>query len=186
MSHRLSFLNRVISLLLGLTLTVIAVWSVAHASGNDLAVEWAARIDHDAIDAALASQYFPFGLIVAVVVGVVAGGWLIMSNLRRHAITRVPSPLSEDGGEIQISAARVAAAVGEGLKSFEGVEDVRHSVAWDRGRPTATWLISAQPGVDMRALVAEIEQTDVDVHEALTGIELATSYKLHLRPVEGS
>ena len=47
-------------------------------------------------------------------------------------------------------------------------------------------MISAQPGVDLRALVSEIEQTDVDVHEALTGIELATSYKLHLRPVEGS
>lgn len=186
MSRRLSFLDRVISLLLGLVLTVIAVWAVAHASGNELAVAWAARIDHDAIDDALASRYFPLGLIAATVVAAVAGGWLIVANLRRRTINRMASPLSGDGGEIQVSTARVAAAVGEGLKSFEGVADVRHSVAWDRGNPTATWSISAQPGVDMRALVAEIEQTDVDVHEALAGIELATSYKLHLRPVEGS
>ena len=139
MSRRLAFLDRVISLLLGLVLTVIAVWAVA----NELAVAWAARIDHDAIDDALASRYFPLGLIAATVVAAVAGGWLIVANLRRRTINRMASPLSGDGGEIQVSTARVAAAVGEGLKSFEGVADVRHSVAWDRGNPTATWSISA-------------------------------------------
>lgn len=186
MSHRLSFIDRVVSLLLGLVLTLIAVWSVAHASGNDLAVELAARIDHDAIDAALDSPYFPLGLIAAIIVGLVGGGWLIIANLRRRTINRVPSALSDDDGEIRISTARLAAAVGAGLEKFEGVEEVRHSVAWDRRRPTATWLISAQPGVDMHELVAEVEQADADVRGALGGIELATSYKVNLRPVEGS
>lgn len=186
MSHRLSLLNRVISLLLGVLLTLGSVWAVAYASGHDLAAELVTRFDWGAIETAVDSRWFPLGLSGIALLGLGGGGWLISANLRRRTINRMPSPFSDETGEIQLSATRLAAAVGAGLAEYDGVAEVRHSVAWDRRRPTATWLISAQAGVDLPALIEEIEETDRDVHEALGGIELATSYRLNLRPVENS
>lgn len=183
MSRGLAFLDRLIVFLFGVVFLAAGLWALARALDPELIRAWPELIDAHVIDSAANWQWTPVILAAATVILTLLGLWLLLVNLRRHTFNKVSSPLSSELGEITLSVGRLAGAVGDGIKTWTHVSDVSHSVAVDRGRPTVTWTITADPSVDLPTLVSELEDNESDVRDALDDVDIDSVYLINLTPV---
>ncbi|RSZ64308.1 hypothetical protein EAH68_04715 [Corynebacterium hylobatis] len=184
MNARIVLLDRIIVLLVGLSVLAGGAWAVGLFLDIPLAQGLADRIDSPAWLTAPSTGWFDPVLIVVGLLSAVLGGWLIALNLRRYRIGRVVSPASDALGSIEIDLATLATAVARQLEEHPRVESVQATVtdSWDR--PTLTLTLRAHADTDVPALRAALNQTERDVRAAVPGIDVDTVYRLHLYPVE--
>lgn len=186
MSHLLSALDRFIVFLAGLALLASGAWALTWLFEVHQAREFARYYDPQVYRDFLASQWYPVALVGTAAVALLAGLSLLHANLRRRRFGRLAAAATPAAGDISVSTARLAKAVGDSLCRVPGVESAPSVPVIDRGRRVLQWVITAQPDVDMPGLTSAIDEDREDLSAALPGVDLHTRFLVHLRPVDGA
>lgn len=184
MSKLLAGIDRFLLFLISLLLLGGGLWGIGVALSVPFATDLSDRLDPSIFDKAYDTVWYLVALWAVVILGVLLGLWWIAVNLRRRGFNRVRSNASSEDGTIHVNLTRVAAAIDEQIKDYPRVTQVSHRVAMDRSRPTVTWTVRAEAEADVAGLRQVIEASEVDFREAMPGIDVDSTYKIHLAPVE--
>ncbi|MBZ8177696.1 alkaline shock response membrane anchor protein AmaP [Corynebacterium poyangense] len=185
MSRGLATVDRIIVLLVGLLALAGGAWFLALHYNCPPAQEWNQKIDSAAIGRVPENNWYLYLLIGIVVLSAIIGLWLIIANIRPRGFSRVKSSASTSEGTIGLNISKIAEAISRTVEhKISRVESVNEKVAFDRNRPTVRWTINAQPGIRIDELAAVLEQSEQDFREAIRDIDVDTTYRLHVQPVE--
>lgn len=141
-------------------------------------------IDFAAWRSAPQADWYGFVIGAVMVAALLLGGCLIALNLRRRSFGRLRSPATDATGSIDVDVSRLAAAVARHIAELPRVEQVRPLLRVVRGQRTVMFTVQARPGVEMAALRDVLEQAERDFREAVPGIDLDTTYRVHLLSAE--
>lgn len=186
MSKGLAGFLRFIFFILGVVLIALGVWPILIHFGVGFAVEAERWVDRGVWASVPDQPWWLWALIGIAVVSAVVGLWLIISSLRVKHFNKLKSEASTEDGDIINALSPITSGIAQHLEAQPGVEDASRSVAYDRGEPTVTFTVVADPDAAVPQLRALLEQTERDFREALPDVDVATRYKLHfskLKPV---
>lgn len=186
MSRRMSAIDRLVVLVVGLLVLAGGVYALLWAFEVPLANQLGEYYDGAALESFFTSQWYALALFGLALVSAAIGVSLLIANFRRHSFRSVSSSAGADVGHISVSTTRLAATIGEQLQRNPDVTSVRTTQRTDRGRPTITWAVNAHPDVRMPQLLEEIEQAESDLRLALPGVDVDSRYLIQLRPVEAN
>ena len=183
MSRGLSLLDRLLVGLVGLLSLGAGAWAILWALGHPVGQELAGRVSLDAIDGFMAGAWYPAALLLAAVLLLALGTWLLAANLRRRSCNLLTAGESSDIGQLTLSVTQLAKATGAQIARHPDVTGVETATRIDRGRHVATITVHADPEVRMRSLLGSLEEAEADFHAAIPGLDVETRYLLRLDPV---
>ncbi|MFD4366039.1 hypothetical protein [Rhodococcus sp. NPDC058521] len=182
MSHRASLFNRFIALAIGLVLLVAGAWAFAWNTGVPFARERVATFDRIRVATLPDESWWSWALLGACVGAFLFGvGVLYVNFTRRHSPSaRIHDP--ETRGILSVDLRRLARSVAQELRDHPGVRHTRGRAIVERGLPTVSVVVTAEPGLDLEHFTARAEAIAARVARCLDGADVATQVLLHLDP----
>ena len=89
MSHRLSFLDRLLVGVVGVLALGAGAWAILWALDQPLGHTLAAYVSLEEIERFMATPWYPLTLILVVLLTLGLSLWLLVANLRRHPFNRL-------------------------------------------------------------------------------------------------
>lgn len=185
MSRGLAAVDRFVVFLIGALGIAAGAWFLALHFGCPPAQDLNKRIDASAIGRVPENNWYLYLLMGILIISALIGLWLIIANARPRGFSRVKSSASDREGTIGLNVSKIAEAVSRTVEQrVSRVESVNEKVAFDRNRPTVRWTINAHPSVRLEELKTVLEESEKDFRAAIRDIDVDTTYRLHVRPVE--
>lgn len=181
MSRWVASIDRILTFIVGLCALAGGLWSIGLFFNEPNSQQLADHINNQVWLAAYGQDWFPFAAVAVVVFSLVFAVLIVGANLRRHRINRVVSGASNQQGHIVYNLNQIARAAAHNIDDqIIHVDDVTHAVALDRGRPTMTFTVHAQPNINMKSLIDTLTATEQDIRSALTGQDIDVIFRIHL------
>ncbi|RZK94453.1 MAG: hypothetical protein EOP30_07770 [Rhodococcus sp. (in: high G+C Gram-positive bacteria)] len=180
MRHRTAAINRVIVLLVGLALLGFGAYAVAWDLGVPLVREWVSRYDRERVTALPDQDWWGWALAATMLVGLVFGIVLLALDLTRRRTSPVAVPDRESGTFVTVDLGSLANGVASELAEYPGVRQTRARAVIERGLPTLSIVVTADPTLDLHDFTRKSEDVASWVASTLGGQEVATQVLLHL------
>ncbi|MFC0448637.1 hypothetical protein [Rhodococcus jostii] len=180
MRHRTAAINRVIVLLVGLALLGFGTYAVAWDLQVPLVREWVSRYDRERVTALPDQDWWGWALAATVLVGLVFGIVLLALDLTRRRTSPVAVPDRESGTFVTVDLGSLANGVAIELAEYPGVRQTRARAVIERGLPTLSIVVTADPTLDLHDFTRKSEDVASWVASTLGGQEVATQVLLHL------
>ena len=180
MRHRTAAVNRVIVLLVGLALLGFGAYAVAWDLQVPIVREWVSRYDRARVTALPDQDWWGWALAATVVVGLVFGIVLLALDLTRRRTSPVAVPDRESGTFVTVDLGSLANGVASELAQYPGVRQTRARAVIERGLPTLSIVVTADPTLDMYDFTRKSEDVASWVASTLGGEVVATQVLLHL------
>ncbi|APT83999.1 hypothetical protein [Corynebacterium aquilae] len=184
MTRSLAFVDRLITLIFGLALLALGTFFIAINFGERHALDAQDWMKLDTWPAAYDWEYLPASLLAGGILATLIGLWLIVANLKRRRVARMNSSNNSPLGTITVNVANVADAMAESLEQLPKVNRASAKVVTDRKVKTLELTVTADPTVDVISLKRAIAQQEAAFRSAVRDMNLASSYRIHLGPVE--
>lgn len=181
MSKTLAFFDRLLVFLLGLILLVAGLVPAAYFWDIPYVSEWLWQFDRSALTAVPYHEHYTTGLIIGGIIALLLGLWIVLANIRpRTFANKAIIPADAEHGDTLINVQRVADAACAHITSHEIINAASVKVAMQGERPTATFVVIADPSYHLDDAVQAVEAADNDFRLANHTMEIDTVWKLHL------
>ncbi|MDF3304295.1 hypothetical protein P3H15_04605 [Rhodococcus sp. T2V] len=180
MTHRTAAVNRLIVLLVGLVLLGFGAYAIAWDLQVPIVREWVSRYDRARVTALPDQGWWGWALAATVVVGLVFGIVLLALDLTRRRTSAVAVPDRESGTYVTVDLGSLANGVASELAQYPGVRQTRARAVVERGLPTLSIVVTADPTLDIHDFTRTSEDVASWVASTLGGEQVATQVLLHL------
>ncbi|MDY3126924.1 MAG: hypothetical protein SOW59_02170 [Corynebacterium sp.] len=176
--------DRLIFIKLGIILILLGLWPVLMYFDVSFALNAARWVDHSTWAAIPKQSWYVYLLAGLGIVALFLGLWLGASNIRTLRFNSVESEsFSTKAGKITTSYAPVSQGIARGLEQQPGITKVHRKISVEKGQPTISFDIVADPTLSLDALRALVEQTERDFRAAFPDTlgtqKIVTGYRLH-------
>lgn len=176
-------LNRVLALLLGLTLIVGGLLVIGWRFDADLARTVFDHVDRGWYLEAPEQHWWVWALAAGTLLTFVAGLWLLLANVRPNRAGAVLLGGSDDFSTLTVSPAQLGNAVTAMLIRHPAVVDASSRAVVDRGVPVLRILVVAESGEPLDHVRRVARDSVARITESLEGAELATQVFVRYAPV---
>ncbi|MFE5703775.1 hypothetical protein [Rhodococcus koreensis] len=180
MTHRTAAVNRLIVLLVGLALLGFGAYAIAWDLQVPIVREWVSRYDRARVTALPDQGWWSWALAATVVVGLVFGIVVLALDLTRRRTSAVAVPDRESGTYVTVDLGSLANGVASELAQYPGVRQTRARAVVERGLPTLSIVVTADPTLDIHDFTRKSEDVASWVASTLGGEQVTTQVLLHL------
>ncbi|PRQ10936.1 hypothetical protein C1Y63_08715 [Corynebacterium sp. 13CS0277] len=184
MSRALAGLDRLLTALLGLALGVLGTFFIGLYFDEPHAQQVADWLHLSQWPAAYDWEYLPVSLLGGGIAAILLGLWIVLANLGRRRIGRQDSSATTALGTISVNVGSIADAMAQSLSAQPKVTRANAKVVNDRKVKTLELTVTAEPTVDLASLKRAIAQQEAAFRSAVRDMDIASSYRIHLGPVE--
>ncbi len=186
MKRATAAIDRLLVVLLGLTLMAGAAFAFAWWLDVPLAREHLSRFDRETLAGLPSHSWWGAALGVAAATSAVVATALLIGNLSpRH--TRTLQISADQSLAVRVDLVALARGVAADFASFPGVTSVRRQAIDDRGIATLAVTLRASPNLDIHAFTRFAEQKAAVIADAVQGGAVALRVQVHvdaaLRPM---
>lgn len=180
MTHRTAAVNRLIVLVVGLILFGVGAYAVAWDLGVPIVREWVSHYDRARVTSLPEENWWGWALAAAVVGGVLFGTVLLALDLTRRRPAPVAVPDRDSGTFVTVDLGSLANGVSSELERYPGVRQTRARAVNERGLPTLSVVVTADPTIDLADFTRTSERIAAWVAATVGDNEVATQVLLHL------
>lgn len=184
MTHRSAAINRMIVLLAGLVLLGCGAYAVAWDMDVPLVREWVSRYDRERVIAIPDQSWWTSALGATLIFGLLFGAGLLVVNLTRRRTSAVRIFDRHSATTITIDLGQLAHGVAGELDDISGVRHTRARAVVERGLPTLSIVVTADPTIDIADFSRRADDIASTVADTLDGERVATQILLHLDRAE--
>ncbi|AGP31617.1 hypothetical protein [Corynebacterium terpenotabidum] len=170
--------DRIITFLLFLVFTALAVWGIGLAADAPFAHRISDYADRDFWRTLPDRENYEDILRITALVLLVLGLLLIMVNIERKRLGRTTSPASGTAGLIQLHPADLASAVAQSLEHVPGVRSATCRAIQDRSTDVLEIRMRTTAEVDIAALREACSTAAADIAAALPGLDIRPRFLL--------
>lgn len=181
MTKTLGFFDRLITFLLGLLLICVGLVPIAEYWDIPYLSDWVEDLNRPWLTEFAYEDWYINALIAASIVLGILGLWILLANLRSRAFSnRGILPADPEHGETIVNVQRVSDAACDALERLDEVAQAKCRVAMVGQRPTATFMVTANPNYPLEDAIRVVEAADQDFRVANHTMEIDTVWKLNL------
>ena len=184
MNRYIAGLDRIIVLVIGVALLAAGGYIIAWDAGVKLIRTWVSRLDRPRLLGIPEEDWWHWVLTGTFAVCVVVGLGLLSLNLGRRRTRAVELQHTESGTDVSVDLGPVASGVASELGQLPGVRNTKSRATVDRGLPTLSIVVTADPGIDVVDFTARAERIAASVRRNLDGSDIAVQVLLHLDRVD--
>lgn len=181
MTKTLSFFDRLIVFLLGLSLIAAGLIPIAEYWDIPYLSDAAEYIDRARLTDLSDQSAYITALVICAIVSAILALWVLLANIRSRAFSnRGIVPADPEHGETVVNVQRVAEAACTTLEHTDKIRRATSKVAMVRKRPTATFTVVANPDYPLEEAARVLEAADEDFRLANHTMDIDTVWKLQL------
>lgn len=158
MNRWISVVDRIIVLIVGIALLAAGAYAIAWDAGASLIRTWVSRLDREVLFGLPEEPWWHWVLSGTFVLCVFAGFGLLYLNLRRRRTSAVTLRHNESGTDVSVDLGPVADGVAAELAQLTGVRSTKSKATVDRGLPTLSIVVTADPSIDVAGFTASAER----------------------------
>jgi len=182
----ISAVDRTIVLIFGIALLAAGAYAIAWDAGASLIRTWVSRLDREVLFGLPEEPWWHWVLSGTFVLCVFTGFGLLYLNLRRRRTSAGTWRHSEAGTDVSVDLGPVADGVASELAQLPGVRSTRSKATVDRGLPTLSVVVTADPAIDVVGFTTQAEGIARWTRRSLDGSPVAVQVLLHLDRVEAT
>ncbi|MFZ2174467.1 MAG: hypothetical protein WAW17_10600 [Rhodococcus sp. (in: high G+C Gram-positive bacteria)] len=184
MTHRVAAVNRLIVLVAGLLLLGFGAYATAWDAEVPIVREWVSRFDRERVTDIPDQDWWVWALVATTIVGFAFGIMMLALDLTRRRPGPVAVPDPESGTFVTVDLGSLANGVSNELARYPGVRQTRARAVVERGLPTLSVVVTADPAIDIADFTHTSEGIASWVTSTLGGAQVATQILLHLDPAD--
>ncbi|MDG3009082.1 hypothetical protein G4X40_02840 [Rhodococcus sp. D2-41] len=175
MNRILAGVDRLLVVLAGLALVLGGAFALAYRFGVPFTHDWMRHMNRLWYYTAPDQNWWPYALGIAAVLTAFAGVALLATNLSRR---RTDEAVLDDNtlGTLTFEPSALACVLAATLSAAPGVREAKAGARNQRGTPTISITLIAEPGTDIHDLTALAERTTRHLDESIGPVPLATRY----------
>lgn len=175
MNRIVAGIDRLLVLLVGLVLVLGGAFALAYHFGVPFAHDWMRHMDRLWYYTAPDQNWWPYALGIVAVLAAFSGVALLSTNLSRR---RTDETVLDDNtlGTLTFEPSALAGVIAGSLAGTQGVRDAKARARNERGTPTISVTLIAEPGTDIHDLTALAERTSRQLDESIGEVALAIRY----------
>ncbi|AOW94878.1 hypothetical protein BFN03_12090 [Rhodococcus sp. WMMA185] len=173
-----------IVLVVGLGLLGFGIYALAWDMRVPIVREWVSRYDRELVTALPEQDWWVWALAATMVLGLIFGIVLLALDLTRRRTSPVAVPDLESCTYVTVDLGSIANGVSSELTRYPGVRQTRARAVIERGLPTLSIVVTADPTIDIADFTRTSEDIASWVESTIGGEQVATQVLLHLDPAD--
>lgn len=186
MNRYIAALDRIVVLIIGIALVVAGAYIIAWDAGVRLIRTWVSRLDRPTLLGIPEQPWWHWVLTGTFVFCVVGGFGLLFLNLRLRRARAVTLRHAQSGTDISVDLGPIADGVAAELAQLPGVRATKGRATVDRGLPTLSVVVNADPGINVVDFTTRAENIASTTRRNLDDSDVAVQVLLHLDRVDAA